>query len=193
MKKHREHDIIEALRAGDRLNQNKLLEEVYANNYMLIQKFIKKNSGNELDAKDVFQDAIIILYNQSKKEDFILSSSIQTYLYSVCRNLWLFKLRKRKKVVELKETYEFVDMDYSAVELLEEDESKIALMQLVNKLNCDCKKVLSLFYFENLPMKEISKLLNYSNEQIAKNKKYKCMKQLKKIVSESDFFQRIFK
>ena len=62
-------------------------------------------------------------------------------------------------------------------------EMKSQLMQLVDKLGEACKKILLAFYFENLSMREILNHLDYENEQVVRNKKYKCLKQLEQMMT----------
>jgi DNA-directed RNA polymerase specialized sigma subunit len=67
-------------------------------------------------------------------------------------------------------------------EWINESEKKRQLRDLVFKLGEPCKKLLTLFYYENLSMKEILNYLPYENEQVVRNKKYKCLQQLTEIM-----------
>jgi hypothetical protein len=42
-----------------------------------------------------------------------------------------------------------------------------------------------LFYYENLSMKEIVDYLPYENEQVVRNKKYKCLQQLTGLIKNN--------
>jgi len=55
---------------------------------------------------------------------------------------------------------------------------KQQLRELLYKLDEPCRKILLLFYYENLSMKEMVDHLPYENEQVVRNKKYKCLQQL---------------
>ncbi len=82
---HSEADIISALRQGD----SKALEIIYKQHYPAILHFIIQNNGTDQDAKDLYQEAVIILYEKLRQEHFLLTCQIKTFLYSVCRKLWL--------------------------------------------------------------------------------------------------------
>ncbi len=70
-------------------NEKNAIETIYRENYSIIQSFIIKNNGYPEDARDIFQEAMIVLYEKAKSDSFELSCQIKTYLYSVCRRLWL--------------------------------------------------------------------------------------------------------
>ena len=81
---------------GIRRNDTIVLQYIYKNFYSKINFFIKKNSGDDDDANDIFQEAIIIIFRKLKANELVLDCTFETYLYSVCRFLWLKQLEKRK-------------------------------------------------------------------------------------------------
>jgi DNA-directed RNA polymerase specialized sigma24 family protein len=64
----------------------------------MILQLVINNNGDEDEAKDIYQEAIIVLYNKVKRGDFELSSKLKTYIYSICRRLWLKRLKATKQV-----------------------------------------------------------------------------------------------
>ena len=82
----------EELLHGILRNDNLILQYIYKNFFYKINFFIKKNSGDDDDSNDIFQEAIIIIYRKLKANDLVLDCSFETYLYSVCRFLWLKQL-----------------------------------------------------------------------------------------------------
>ena len=71
---------------------------------MILKRYVLKNSGDKDDAKDVFQNTLIVFYKKVLIENFELSSKISTYLFSIAKNLWLKKLRDEKfKRIKLEE------------------------------------------------------------------------------------------
>src|SRR3989339_368770 len=90
----------EELLNGILRNDSVILQFIYKNFYYKINFFIKKNNGDDDDANDVFQEAIIIMYRKIKDNSLILDCSFDTYLYSICRFLWMKQLEKRKNEKE---------------------------------------------------------------------------------------------
>ena len=74
-----------------------------------VKKYISANSGTADDAKDIFQDALVILYKNVQSESFTLSVPLKTYLLAVTKNLWLQELRRRNKMLVSTEQIEIPD------------------------------------------------------------------------------------
>ena len=82
---------------GIRNDENGALEFLYKENFHAIAYFIYNNNGNEQDAKDICQEAVILFYEKIKGNALELNCSIKTYLYAVCRRLWLKRLYYKSK------------------------------------------------------------------------------------------------
>lgn len=194
MKKISDDQIVKLLASPDGQQNNEALRYLYHSHYEIVAKMVYKNSGSEEEAKDIFQDGLIVLYNQTKKPNFKLSSALQTFLFAICRNLWLMKLRRKKREVKLDDSFNFLpEIGDSQLEVLIGNERQELVVQLLDQLGDACKQVLHYFYFERLKMKEIMKLMNLSSEQVTKNKKANCLKKLRKFVLESPTYQQNLK
>ncbi len=161
------------------------------NEYLgIIRNMVLNNNGDVKEGEDIFQDGLIVLFNQARKQDFELRCTIKTYLYSICRNLWLKKLRKSNRVVELTESIkQFVTVDESQLKTLEVTEEKEIVARYLSQLSEGCQQILKYFYFERKKMAEIAELMSLTNEQGAKNKKSMCMKKLKAMMKDSKHFK----
>lgn len=148
----------------------------------MILFLVTKNNGSEEDAEDVFQDSLIIVFKKIKANEFDLSCSFRTYLYSVSRNLWLQKLSKRKQFSrEFSDVETYITMtDYALSEKNQDELEKFRLYQQhFLTLNDDCQKVLMLF-MKKVSLKEIAIEMGYKTEKYAKTRKYLCKEELKK-------------
>lgn len=173
-----EQEIIDGIARND----NASLEKVYKENFGLIQNFVLNNNGSYDDARDIFQEGVLVLYEKSKQADFVLTCKIKTFLYSVCRRLWLKKLQQNSRFgVPIEQMEEVVPVE----ELMEEKEQldmNFALMDSTLKsLGEPCKSLLEAYYFEKKQMAEIAGQFGYTNADNAKNQKYKCLMRLKKL------------
>jgi RNA polymerase sigma factor (sigma-70 family) len=171
-----------------------ILQYVYKQYYYKISYFIRKNNGNEDDASDIFQEAIIIIYRKLKENDLIFeTSSFAGYLYSVCRFLWLKQLERRRIERErLNDTLPFQDnlYDESLVELVEKNEKYGLYQKHFATLSTDCQKLMQLF-FEKNSLKEIAKIMGYKSEKYAKTRKYKCKEILIRRIKQDVEFKKI--
>ena len=170
------------LLAGLAGNDTIAIETIYRENYQTIQAFIVKNNGYPDDARDIFQEAMIVLFNKAKEESFILSCQIKTYLYSVCRRLWLKKLQQQNKYFlssdSLKETVPVGD----DIDSHEKINTNFNLMEeALGKIGEPCRSILDAYYIQKKSMPEIALAFGYTNADNAKTQKYKCLVRLKKI------------
>jgi RNA polymerase sigma factor (sigma-70 family) len=171
-----------------------ILQYVYKQYYYKINYFIRKNQGNEDDASDIFQEAIIIIYRKLKENDLIFEkSSFAGYLFSVCRFLWLKQLERRRIEKErLNDTLPFQEnlYDENLVELVDKNERYGLYQKHFATLSTDCQKLMQLF-FERVPLREIAKVMGYKSEKYAKTRKYKCKEILIKRIKQDTEFKKI--
>jgi RNA polymerase sigma factor (sigma-70 family) len=170
---------------GLRLSDNAVIRTIYKKFYPAIMRMVLNNNGTEQEAKDVFQESILVLYHHVQKQNFILSCALQTYLYSVAKRLWLKQLSKKSGMLKLDERFyegdDFADSE-NEVSVYEEREQNLSRMQeSIGQLGEPCKTLLTDFYMARLGMDEIADKFGYTNAENAKNQKYKCLQRLKKI------------
>lgn len=175
----KDQELVDGIAQGS----SEALKIVYQTNFSLISQFVVQNSGNAEDAKDVFQEAIIILYDKINKGDFVLSSRLQTYIYSVSRFIWLKKLNSKDLLItslyqELEDTLVFEDD-------IEESQTKEVQFHLMEEslslLGEPCQSIILDFYIHNLSMQDICEKFGYTNANNAKTQKYKCLQRLKRL------------
>jgi RNA polymerase sigma factor (sigma-70 family) len=161
----------------------KAIETIYKNNFKMVQSFVLNNNGSYDDARDIFQEAMIALYEKAKSESFVLTCQIKTYVYSVCRHLWLKRLQQLGKyAAPLDDSMEKTVAVEPDVEALEKRNSEYAIMdRALNSLGEPCKSLLEAFYIQKKGMNEIATAFGYTNADNAKNQKYKCLMRLKKL------------
>ena len=146
----------------------------------MIFSLVIKNNGNEEDATDVLQDALIVLYEKIQLGTFKLSAKLTTYLYGIAKNIWYNKLRRQGRLINTGDDYP--EIPETDEELLpNKEEMTGALNRLSNAMEDiseQCRKLLLLFY-SGKKMSTIADEIGYANEDSAKNNKSKCMKKLK--------------
>ncbi|MFP4025798.1 MAG: RNA polymerase sigma factor [Thiohalospira sp.] len=172
------------------LNQDKdILKAIYYTYFPTIKRFILDNNGNEQDAKDVFQEALIIIYRKIKDGNFRLKSSFKTYIYAVCQFIWIKELSVNKENNENLTVY----LEYENIPEINIDEyKKHKQYQLYQKhfkrLGKECQKTLKLF-LEEKPFKEIAKKLGTSYDYI-RTKKTRCKERLLRYIKEDPEYER---
>ena len=190
MKSYTDEQILKGILRHDNL----ILQYIYKQYYYKVNYFIKKNSGNEDDACDIFQEAIIVIYRKIKDNDLVIeASSFQSYLFSVCRYLWLKQLKKRRDEREkINDTLPFQEelYDENLVTIIDKNEKYGLYQKHFNNLSSDCQKLLQLF-FEKVPLKEIAGIMGYKGEKYAKKRKYTCKEILISRIKQDTEFKKI--
>jgi len=162
------------------------IKYLYRTQFGITKAYIIQNAGTEEDAEDIFQEVLLTFIELIKNNKFRGESSVSTFLYAITRNTWLNELKKRGRSKLREEKFEktkvTTEMDVS--HYIANREIKAQLMKVVDELGDTCKKILLAFYFDNLAMKEILQNLQYENEQVVRNKKYKCLKQLEQLMTQ---------
>jgi RNA polymerase sigma factor (sigma-70 family) len=170
-----------ALLQGLAKNDRKAIEVIYKENFNVVQSLVVNNSGSVDDAKDIFQEALIVLYEKVKAGTFELNCQIRTYLYSVSRRLWLKRLMHQNRF----STGEGHEETVAVEEDLEGHEKRDLEFTMMEKamagLGEPCKSLLEAFYLQKRGMQEIAASFGYTNADNAKNQKYKCLVRLKKL------------
>lgn len=183
-------EILGHLQSGQPKLQDIAFRQLYRDCYAMIESLVVKNSGSPEQAKDVFHDGVIVFFNKAKK-NLEMTSSIKTYLYSICRNIWLSQLRKKKRELPLDDKFEYVDVKGDIFETLVVNERKKIIAELLGQLGGDCKKLLQLFYFNRMKMQKIKEVFNLGSEQAAKNKKSQCLKKLRQMVAQNSTYKNM--
>jgi len=162
-------------------NDSKAAETIYKDNFNMVLAFILNNNGSYDEARDIFQEAMITLYQKAKSESFVLTSQIKTYVYSICRRFWLKRLQQMGKTSAGVENYESIPVEED-LEIHERRNAELGIMErALNSLGEPCKSLLEAFYIEKKGMDQIASLFGYTNSDNAKNQKYKCLMRLKKL------------
>ncbi|MBS1946573.1 MAG: sigma-70 family RNA polymerase sigma factor [Bacteroidetes bacterium] len=159
------------------------IETIYFENFRMVQTMITANNGSVEDAKDVFQESMIVLYEKVKSGSFELNCQIKTYLYSVCRRLWLKRLSQgqRNTPDELEKIESTVLVEDDLDKHNQQDADFKNMERAMTNLGEPCKSLLEAYYIRKKNMVEIAESFGYTNADNAKNQKYKCLMRLKKI------------
>lgn len=175
-----EQELLAALRRSD----SSAFREVYVLHFNMVKYFIVKNNGTADDAHDIFQEAMVVLFDKLNSADFVLTSSLKTWIYAVCRNKWLKQLEKQKKNLRLVD-FEKADDVQLPEDVEEQNEKSEMLRNNLARLGVGCRKLLLLFYYFKKSMEEIAVELNYTNAGNAKSQKYKCLQKLKALYASN--------
>lgn len=175
----------QALLKGLANNDSKAVETLYKNHFGSIQHFVLQNNGSFDDARDVFQEAMIALYEKAKTDSFVLSCQLKTYLFSICKHLWLKRLQQIGKYSgPLSSQEESISVEEEMIAFKKQEASFEIMHRALHSLGEPCKSLLEAYYIHKKGMQELADDFGYTNADNAKNQKYKCLVRLKKIFFE---------
>ena len=176
-----------------------ILKFLYKEYYPQVHRIVTKHGGNEQDSRDLFQEALIIIFKRVNSNELTITTSFHNYFIVLCRFIWF-----RQNDIKLNHETEEDQQNESPVSKSRHDQAsenpretiykefranqyeKIYQRQY-RKLGGDCKAVLQMF-FKKKSFKEIAAKMNYCNEKYARRKKYLCMQHLMKMVNSDPEF-----
>jgi RNA polymerase sigma factor (sigma-70 family) len=174
---------------GIKEQNEEVLAYVYKKYFSAVRRFVFNNQGGMQDAKDIFQEAIVVLYRKIVAGEYDGSKSgVKTFLVGIARFLWLKELKNRRIEEETTDTYGYLEVNPEITDNEYEKNRRFALYQKhFMALGEECQKVLQLV-FDDLTYKEIAEKLNYASEKFVKKKKYRCKEQLIRRIKEDPEF-----
>jgi RNA polymerase sigma factor (sigma-70 family) len=189
MKKFSDEDIIRGLKRRD----NEVIQFIYRENFKMVSNLIINNNGSDDDAEDIFQESLIILFRRLRDEpDFALDSTFSTYLYSVCRLIWLKKLRESKKleVTELsQEMEEFIEFE-EPLPVQDKDLRMAVYQRNLLLIPDDCQKILVLTG-QDISAKEIAEKLGFRSDTYVRKRRHFCKEYLVNRIKEDREYQEM--
>ena len=163
-------------------NDRTVLGDVYAKFRKMVISHIKNHGGSNEEAEDIYQESIIVFWQNVSSDKFELTAKISTYLVAVAKNKWMVELRKRKFNITEDPPENTQNDDPLILDEMIENEDSEKIRTALDQIQPVCKKLLILFYFEERSMEEIAQILQFANPNVAKSKKYQCKDALKKML-----------
>ena len=180
-RQYSDQELIAAIRSGGSACEM-AMEYMYKKHIDRIVGFIVQRNGSREEAKDIFQDAVVNLLVSIRSGKFEGKSTLGTYLYAISKNLWYRRFNRSLRSDEIKAAQAPDETDSDTPEiLLMNNDQEVLLSRLMDQLKDKCKGVLSM-WAQKYSMKEIAEALGYGNEQVVRNKKNLCLKELKELV-----------
>jgi len=186
-------EIIRKLKSTREQDNDEALKDLYECLQQPVARFILRNKGNLQDVDDIFHDGLIAFYKLARQDKLNDQMNIEAYVFTICRNMWAKKLMKAPADLELDDRFHSIPVHEVSVQTIFSKERSELLDQIVSQLGEECNKIIRMYYYQRIRMKEIANLLNFSSEQMAKNKKSGCMKKLRAVVLASPYIQDLLR
>lgn len=149
-----------------------------------VATYVQKRGGDLETAKDLFQESIIITYEKLTLEGFRPSVSVEAYLTGIAKNKWLKYCAEQKR----SESLDHVDMKDEK----EQEPSKHKLLAILRSTGDKCLQILQAFYYEKLPMTQLSQRFGFKSERSATVQKFKCLEKVRDMVKQKSLSHEDF-
>jgi DNA-directed RNA polymerase specialized sigma24 family protein len=160
--------------------REKLFIALYKNTFPAVAKYVSKMGGDLDEAKDVFQDALLIYYEKIAGTNIALRTNEKAYLLGIAKHLWAKKFRDDLHYVPMNDLYH----DTALAEDEYAEPSVTSLMQYLETAGQKCMNMLKAFYYDKLPVNAIAELFGYSGVRSATVQKYKCLEKVRETIKE---------
>lgn len=175
---NRESRLIEQIKSGD----HKAIEGIYKRFKVDFLEFSSRFSISEEDAVDIYQDSIVVLYENILSGKLTsLSSSVKTYLFAIGKYK-IYNSLKVKPTIENIDDYEYTLEEEDNDEFLLQEENIKKMQRAYQQLGSRCQEVIRLFYYEGQTIEEIKERLDYTTKDVVKSQKSRCIKQIRKLL-----------
>ncbi|MEO9871808.1 RNA polymerase sigma factor [Ekhidna sp.] len=178
-------EIVQIIQNGNKHEKSRVLAYLYKLHYPKISKYIRNNRGDEAEAKDVFQDGLLVLYNQIEDGKFEGRSSVGTYLFTIVKNFWRAECKRKQKVLNIPIEENHLMENQTIEDLFSSQEDVRKLDMLFGKLGKGCKDLLTSFFYHEQKVSEIKEKLSLGSDQAVRTKKFRCLQKLTAIFKES--------
>jgi DNA-directed RNA polymerase specialized sigma24 family protein len=158
--------------------REQLFIALYKKAFPAVAKYVSKMGGSLDEAKDVFQDALVVYYEKIAGNSLTLQSNGQAYLFGISKHLWAKKFRENTRLTSIDDGRD----DFIPGEDLQPSPAR--LLHYLETAGQKCMEILKAFYYDNLPVSKIALLFGYSGERSATVQKYKCMEKVRETIKE---------
>ena len=157
--------------------REKLFIALYKSTFASVARYINKMGGSFDEAKDIFQDALVIYYEKVVASALTINTNEKAYLLGISKHLWLRKFKQNSRTATLE------DIDVTA-EIEEDPLSDSKLMHFLETAGKKCMELLRSFYYDQVPLADAAKIFGFSGVRSATVQKYKCLEKVRETIKE---------
>jgi RNA polymerase sigma factor (sigma-70 family) len=170
-------------------NDSAALETLYRKFLPPLYGMLRRNGGSFEDAKDVFQEAIVVVFHHAARPDFQLTAPFQSYLMGIGRFIWLRQLKKNARIEVTSEREDGYDVDADLEQQIFESEKRMLFREKFAHLGQDCQQLLQRF-FDREALSVIANDLGYTADYVKKKNKV-CKGKLMELIQKDARFAEL--
>lgn len=170
-------------------NNTQVLEEIYKRFFPPVYSMLRNNHASYDDARDVFQDALVVIFNHAARPGFQLTAPFQAYLMGIGRYIWMRQLKKNSRTEVTSSPEERYDIDADLELQVFEMEKRNLYREKFQQLGPDCRQLLQRF-FDREPLQSIAANMGFTSDYVKKKNKV-CKDKLIDAIQKDGRFSEI--
>ena len=160
---------------------------LYKNAFPAFARFVNRMGGNLDEAKDTFQDALLVWYEKNASANIVITKSEKAYVLGTAKYLWIKRFKSA-----LSQTSIAADLNVEEIGEEPANPSEQKLLQVLETAGRKCMELLKSFYYDKLSPAKLATQYGFSGERSAAAQKYKCLEKVRnevkrKSLSYADF------
>ncbi|MCB0564979.1 MAG: sigma-70 family RNA polymerase sigma factor [Phaeodactylibacter sp.] len=167
-----------------RIDREAAFEELYQSCFPRVAQLVKALGGNYDDARDIFQDALVILYEKAVVGRLEIQSSLSGYVVGIAKHLWLRQHRQDARLL----TFSELEQEAGIPDDWQQQVGKpqLRLFRFLAAAGRKCMDILQAFYYQHMPLQEIAEEFGFANARSATVQKHKCLEKVREQVKEKN-------
>lgn len=155
-------------------------EQLYESCFPRVARLVKALGGNYDDAKDIFQDALVVLYEKAVEGRLEIQSSTSAYTVGIAKHLWMRQRRQNGHLLAFSELEQEIDIpeDFNR----QPEKNQLRLFRFLAAAGRKCMEILQAFYYQAMPLPEIAEEFGFANTRSATVQKHKCLEKVRQQV-----------
>ena len=187
---HADHRFIEALRTGDPRGTR----EIYERHAREALRWMLNNSGSEADAADVFQEAVVAVFEKAQQPDFVLTCPLGALLYLIYSRKWIDRLREKKRdaTVRIEQAARYKNDAanestlFAAEQIAAEAAQKSQIAAAFGQLSALCQQLLTLLS-QGIAPREAAETLQMNSVDTLYRRKNACAQRWRELYGTPNF------
>jgi len=166
-----------------RTNREEAFRQLYECCYPQVLRLVLRSGGQADDARDVFHDALIILYENNQAGGLELQGSPTAYVTGIAKRLWKRQSGRRGQHLSLSSFERELEVPV-APSALPVEKPRLRLFKFLSVAGRRCLDILQAFYYQQTPLPKIAEEFGFANTRSATVQKHKCLKKIQAAIQQ---------
>ncbi|WP_066836144.1 RNA polymerase sigma factor [Rufibacter ruber] len=155
-----------------------LFTELYQQVFPAVARYVSRRGGSLDQAKDVFQDTVVVYYEKAANGHTNEIPHVPKYLMGIAKHLWA----KRYSQEQQQKSLDPAQLQLETATLEPPTPSVQKVLRFLNTAGQKCMDLLKAFYYDRIPAEEMASSFGFSGPRSATVQKFKCLEKVREAV-----------